>query len=247
MEHLIFFVAGVQIEIVGGLPRPNWRRMIGIRPGEADAAQVLRARLESATSSGGSATVRLARDARSPRGAGLEPLLDEVTRCLSGPARPRRIRFCMEDQQDFRRFCRIARRAFAGMTAKTFRNPVPTVDIIIRVPGGIVLIQRRNPPAGWAIPGGFVDYGESLEDAARREAREETGLRLEDLRQFRTYSDPGRDPRMHTISTVFAARGRGRPVAADDARSLAVFPRGRLPEPLAFDHRRILEEYFARA
>jgi 8-oxo-dGTP diphosphatase len=118
------------------------------------------------------------------------------------------------------------------------------VDIIIEIPGGgIVLIERLNPPHGWALPGGFVDYGESLEDAARREAREETGLELERLRQFRAYSDPARDPRHHTATVVFAALGVGLPKAADDAKNLKVFPVDELPESLAFDHATILKDY----
>jgi ADP-ribose pyrophosphatase YjhB (NUDIX family) len=125
------------------------------------------------------------------------------------------------------------------------RNPVPTVDIIISLGGGIVLIERANPPHGWALPGGFIDYGESAEAAAAREALEETGLRLERLLQFRVYSDPGRDPRMHTITTVFTADGRGALRADDDARSAAVFMLDRLPVELAFDHRRIIEDYIA--
>src|SRR3989304_1636029 len=92
-------------------------------------------------------------------------------------------------------------------TAVPPKNPFPTVDIIIEIEGkGIVLIRRKNPPYGWAIPGGFVDYGESIENAAVREALEETSLKVELLRQFHVYSSPDRDPRFHTISTVFTAR-----------------------------------------
>lgn len=124
------------------------------------------------------------------------------------------------------------------------RNPVPTVDIIIEYEGGVVLIKRKNTPYGWAIPGGFIDYGESLEEAAVREAGEETGLRVELLRQFHTYSDPRRDPRQHTISTVFIAKGSGVLRAADDAAEAGVFAEGGLPAEMAFDHREILEDYF---
>lgn len=125
------------------------------------------------------------------------------------------------------------------------RNPVPTVDIIIELDtGGIILIRRKNPPPGWALPGGFVDYGESLEEAALREAREETSLEVRLLRQFHTYSRPDRDPRRHTVSTVFIARADGRPRAADDAAALGVFTRETLPSPLAFDHAEILDDYF---
>lgn len=126
-----------------------------------------------------------------------------------------------------------------------YRNPVPTVDILIEVPGGLVFIRRANPPHGWALPGGFVDYGESLEQAALREAHEETGLRVELLRQLHSYSDPRRDARLHTISTAFVARAEGAPSAGDDAADAAVFALDALPAPLCFDHARIVEDYLA--
>jgi len=126
------------------------------------------------------------------------------------------------------------------------RNPVPTVDIIIEITGKIVLIRRRNPPHGWALPGGFIDYGESAEAAARREAREETGLDIADLKQFHCYSDPARDPRQHTISIVFSARASGQPRPGDDAAGLRLFDPTALPEDIAFDHRQILTDYFRR-
>jgi ADP-ribose pyrophosphatase YjhB (NUDIX family) len=124
------------------------------------------------------------------------------------------------------------------------RNPLPTVDIIIETMGGIILIERKNKPFGWAIPGGFVDYGESLEQAAVREALEETGLQVELTDQFHTYSDPGRDPRHHTISTVFVASADGLPIAGDDAVQAKIFTEGTLPS-LAFDHAAILADYFS--
>ena len=130
-----------------------------------------------------------------------------------------------------------------GARVQTFRNPVPTVDIIIETAGGIVLIERKNPPHGWALPGGFVDYGEGFEDAARREAAEETGLKVTLTLQFHTYSDPKRDARQHTASTVFVATADGLPLAADDAKDAGVFDEGTLP-PLVFDHNRILRDYF---
>lgn len=130
-----------------------------------------------------------------------------------------------------------------GTAVQTYRNPTPTVDIIIETEGGVVLIERKNPPYGWALPGGFVDYGEWYEDAARREAEEETGLRVTLTDQFHTYSDPKRDARQHTASTVFIATASGRPVAGDDAQRAEVFRRDKLP-PLAFDHARILNDYF---
>ncbi len=125
-------------------------------------------------------------------------------------------------------------------------NPVPTVDIIIELAQGVVLIERKNEPFGWAIPGGFVDYGESVEKAAKREAKEETSLDVELVRQFHVYSDPKRDARKHTISVVFIARAQGRPIAGDDAINADVFNRDSLPENLCFDHALILEDYFSR-
>ena len=128
-------------------------------------------------------------------------------------------------------------------TIETWRNPVPTVDIIIRIGNSIVLIERSNPPLGWALPGGFVDYGESLEAAARREAQEETGLEITDLQQFRVYSDPLRDPRHHTISCVFTANADGIPQAGDDAAAVQLFPIDDLPQNLCFDHGQMLVDY----
>jgi purine-nucleoside phosphorylase len=127
----------------------------------------------------------------------------------------------------------------------SYKNPVPTVDIIIEIEEGkIVLIRRKNPPFGWALPGGFVEYGESLEQAAVREAEEETSLKVNLIRQMHTYSNPNRDPRRHTISTVFIARAEGTPRAADDAEAIGVFDRLTLPSSLAFDHGLILTDYF---
>jgi 8-oxo-dGTP diphosphatase len=129
-----------------------------------------------------------------------------------------------------------------------YRNPVPTVDIIIelgdRPHRPIILIQRRNPPLGWAIPGGFVDYGESVEAAAKREAEEETGLRVTLLQQFYVYSQPDRDPRQHTLSVVFLAEAIGVPEAADDAKAVGIFTSWEMPDSLCFDHSMILGDYW---
>lgn len=127
---------------------------------------------------------------------------------------------------------------------ESHRNPLPTVDLLIETrPGSIVLVKRRNAPLGWALPGGFVDLGESLEQAAAREALEETGLTVELVRQFHTYSAPDRDPRHHTITTVFIARAGGTPVGGDDAAEARAFPLDALPTPIAFDHASILQDY----
>jgi 8-oxo-dGTP diphosphatase len=127
------------------------------------------------------------------------------------------------------------------------RNPLLTVDIIIEIegrPGSVVLVSRRNPPLGWALPGGFVDYGETVETAAAREAMEETGLEVRNLEQFHTYSDPGRDPRGHTVSVVFTATAAGTPKGGDDARTARAFAGQDLPEDIVFDHRIVIEDYF---
>jgi len=127
----------------------------------------------------------------------------------------------------------------------TPRNPFPTADAIIQMSdGAVVLIERKNPPHGWALPGGFIDYGESAEDAAVREAKEETGLDVRLVEQFHTYSAPDRDPRHHTITVVFIGRADGTPRGGDDAARAVLAYEGQLPGPLVFDHERILADYF---
>jgi len=123
------------------------------------------------------------------------------------------------------------------------RNPKPTVDVVILLPDDrIVLVERKNPPAGWALPGGFVDEGEPLEAAAVREAREETGLEVTLVEQLHAYSDPRRDPRQHTLSVVYLARAAGEPRGGDDALRAEAFAWGALPASLAFDHAEILAD-----
>ena len=133
-----------------------------------------------------------------------------------------------------------------GKEVERYRNPFPTVDVVIETEGGIVLIRRKNPPYGWALPGGFVNYGETLEMAAIREAKEETSLEIELISQLGAYSDPARDPRLHTISVVFRARAKGQARASDDAIGIDIFNHYNLPLDLAFDHDRILSDYFEK-
>lgn len=123
-----------------------------------------------------------------------------------------------------------------------YRNPTPTVDLIIAQGDGVVLIRRRNAPLGWALPGGFVDEGETVEAAAVREAMEETGLSVTLEALLYVYSDPSRDSRQHNLSVVFTATATGTPEGADDADEAKVFPLNALPE-LVFDHARILADY----
>lgn len=133
-----------------------------------------------------------------------------------------------------------------GESIECYQNPIPTVDIIIEIGSDIVLIERKNPPYGWAIPGGYIDYGESVEHAAVREAKEETSLDIELVSLLGVYSEPDRDPRHHTISTVFIAKAKGKPVASDDAKQIGLYQKETLPKNLAFDHAKILSDYFLR-
>ncbi|MBI5904964.1 MAG: NUDIX hydrolase [Deltaproteobacteria bacterium] len=124
------------------------------------------------------------------------------------------------------------------------RNPLPTADVIIEVGDRVVLVRRKNPPEGWAIPGGFVDVGETVEAAAVREAFEETGLSVALTALLGVYSDPARDPRHHTITTVYVGTATGTPDGGDDAAEARLFGEGDLPSPIAFDHAKVLADYF---
>ena len=133
-----------------------------------------------------------------------------------------------------------------GTLITVYKNPVPTVDVVIAHPDkGIVLVERRFEPVGWALPGGFVDYGESVESAAVREAKEETGLTVELHELLGVYSNPDRDKRLHTITTVFTAvtKDAEKIKGGDDAANACFFPLADLPKVLAFDHAQIIEDF----
>jgi ADP-ribose pyrophosphatase YjhB (NUDIX family) len=129
-----------------------------------------------------------------------------------------------------------------GGIVETYRNPFPTADVVVIRNGAVLLIRRKNPPEGYALPGGFIDYGETAEAAAVRELAEETGLEALSLQLLGVYSDPNRDPRFHTLTVVFIGQVEGTLKAGDDAAEAQWFPLTRLPEPIAFDHRQIIAD-----
>jgi 8-oxo-dGTP diphosphatase len=173
----------------------------------------------------------------------------EIIRLARGrPAGLSAVRVCCRDPGVFAAYEKAVVGYLTHFLDVLLWGPFVVVDAIIEVPHGkgtaIVLVRRSNPPFGHALPGGFVDYGESLEEAVKREAFEETGLALEGMRQMHTYSDPARDPRFHTITTVFVARGKGTPTAGDDAAAVRVVSREEIRGlSFAFDHGVILADY----
>lgn len=182
-----------------------------------------------------------------PLKAAAKIMAQEVLKHLrDGQTSLKEITFCLYDKEAYEVFRQNVLGYIEYITTKLQHGPFTTVDAIIEVDDGIVIIERSNPPFGWALPGGFVDYGESLEDAVKREAKEETNLDLFDIKQFHTYSDPARDPRFHTIGTVFIAKAKGRPQAGDDAAGLKVVKLSELKKlSFAFDHGKIIEDYLS--
>ncbi len=172
-------------------------------------------------------------------------MIQEVLKVLRESQRSfKEIIFCLSDPKSFKIFNEIIPRYVKHLQDDLGWGPYVTVDIIIEMDAGIILIERSNPPYGWALPGGFLDYGESLEETAVREAKEETNLSLVKLRQFHTYSKPGRDPRFDTVSTVFIAQGKGTARSGDDAKALKIVPFNNLLNlQYAFDHKEIIADY----
>ena len=175
-------------------------------------------------------------------------MTQEVLRHLrENRSRLKEIVFCLPTQKEYAVFKKAVTGYVEHILYKLSEGPYVTVDAIIETKGSVVLIERMNPPYGLALPGGFVDYGESLEEAVRREAHEETNMKLAGLRQFHTYSNPRRDPRFHTIGTVFIANGQGRPKSGDDAKGLKIVAcKDLLKLNYAFDHKEIIRDYLKR-
>lgn len=172
-------------------------------------------------------------------------IVQEVFRYIREIKRPvlKKIVFVLYSQDAFEIFEQNVCRYLEYMTVKLCEGPFVTVDGIVEYNGGIIMVERSNPPLGWALPGGFVDYGESVEDAVAREIKEETNLDFLEFKQFKVYSQPDRDPRFHTVSVVFAGKGKGTLKADSDASYAKVFQWNSLPEKIAFDHRKIIDEY----
>ena len=253
-------VRGVEIEVVRAAPADARAEMsmseqegataAGARPDEHSVREACAVMLEKARLRGAFslALPALGIDAgMSPITSGKIMVQEAIRAARSGASGPMRIVLCCPQGNSFELFSKTVNGYLRHFIDVLIWGPFVTVDAIIEVPGGLVLIKRSNPPLGHALPGGFVDYGESLENAVRREAREETGLELLDLAQFHTYSDPARDPRFHTITTVFSARADGTPRAGDDAADVRVVrPQEIDGLSFAFDHRQVVRDWLMR-
>ncbi|HDM37466.1 MAG TPA: NUDIX domain-containing protein [Candidatus Omnitrophica bacterium] len=171
-------------------------------------------------------------------------MLEEVMTYCKKNDNLKKVLFVLYDDKTYNIFKEVVEDRFKKIKRKIENHPIPTVDIIIEKNNQIILIKRENPPFGWALPGGFVEMGETVEEAASREAQEETGLIIRNLKQFHVYSEPGRDPRFHTISCVFTAETDGEPKASSDAKEARFFGKDALPDDIVFDHRKIIDDYF---
>ncbi len=176
-------------------------------------------------------------------------MAQEVFRYLKETKEPslEKIEFVLYSDEAFEIFKKNVNEYLDHLQNKLYEGPFLTVDGIIAYEGGIVLIERTNPPLGWAFPGGFVDYGESVEDAVKREVKEETNLDFNDIKLFSVSSDPKRDIRFHTVSVIFTGKGKGNLIASSDAQNAKVYKLDALPEKIAFDHRAIIEDYIKKA
>jgi ADP-ribose pyrophosphatase YjhB (NUDIX family) len=183
-----------------------------------------------------------------PYAAASKIIAQEVFRYLRTAKRPalKKIFFVIPPRDIFAIFKKNVEGYLKYMLHKLSQGPYLTVDGIIEYKGGIVMIERSNPPLGWAIPGGFVDYGESVEEAVRREVKEETSLKFKNFKLFKVCSEPTRDPRFHTVSVVFIGKGQGRLKSASDAQNAKVFKLNCLPSKIAFDHRQVIGEYIRK-
>lgn len=173
-------------------------------------------------------------------------MAEEVINHIHSKTSLQKISFVLHTQTVYQAFKESFQNHAEYILRKLSKIPIPTVDAIIEIEKNkIILIKRNNPPYGWALPGGFVGYNESLEECVMREVEEETSLKVTDLKQFHTYSEPGRDPRFHTVSTVFIVKTKGSPFAKSDAKSFKIIDLKKLPpkREFAFDHWQIIRDW----
>jgi 8-oxo-dGTP diphosphatase len=172
-------------------------------------------------------------------------MAQEIFRYLHKIKQPslKKIEFVLFSQQAYEIFKKNVIDYLTHLVNKGFEGPYLTVDAVLEYENGIVLIERTNPPLGWALPGGFVDYGETVEQAIKREVKEETNLDVAELKLLGVYSAPNRDARFHTVSVVFSTTAKGKLKASSDAKNAKVYPFDNLPDKIAFDHRKIIEDY----